>query len=396
MKLYKHLCQQEISSNLSSHDAIVGQLYLPQARSHVIECDYSSSYTPFLLAKPKWDDRGMHGYQTKCATMLENLINHYKLPQYIPLLSELFSKPLVLSAERNFDTFSPSQKAQKRKSTISLRHKQAYDEHETICKAWRKDGRPRDPNHPSRVAKLNSQRKLQNIAREERALKARLTHDDLMSTFNSNISQVCNKLKKIRGEPIKKIHIPFIETLKGTYSGNNVLEGFCANTETLCNFDSENFEHKFYKLCHEDNMIIFKLTSEEPLNIPHMTLQDLKHILFTRLKLNKACDIYKLTVEHLRYAGDETLSLILILLNSIIDNITYLSSTQLSTAAASILHKGKGRSLSHHKSFRQVRVTPLLGRCIDEFIRPNLVKITKNLQNNSQYGFTENITYMMG
>ena len=38
----------------------------------------------------------------------------------------------------------------------------------------------------------------------------------------------------------------------------------------------------------------------------------------------------------------------------------------------------------------------MLGRCVDEFIRPNLIKITKPLQNSSQYGFTENVTYLMG
>ena len=103
-----------------------------------------------------------------------------------------------------------------------------------------------------------------------------------------------------------------------------------------------------------------------------------------------------LTVEHLRNAGDKSLVQILSLLNAIIDNINYLSATQLNTAIASIVYKGKGKSIYHHKSYRQVRVSPLIGRCLDEFIRPNLVKITKHIQNSSQYGFTENVTYIMG
>jgi hypothetical protein len=154
-----------------------------------------------------------------------------------------------------------------------------------------------------------------------------------MSTYKENISQVCNKLKKIRGENLKSTDIPFI---------------------------------------------------------------DLKDIVFKKLKLNKACDIYKLTVEHLRNSGDETLSLVLYLLNLIIDNINQLSSTQLNTAAASIVYKGKRKPIYHHKSYRQVRVTPLIGRCLDEHIRPYLVTITKPIQNSSQYRFTEGITYMMG
>ena len=107
--------------------------------------------------------------------------------------------------------------------------------------------------------------------------------------------------------------------------------------------------------------------------------------------------MYKLTVEHLRYAGDENLELILILLNKIIDNLNYLSSDQLNTAAvATVVHKGKGKPVYHHKSYRQVRVSPLFGRLLDEFMRPTKVKMTRWQQNINQYGFTENINYLMG
>ena len=104
-----------------------------------------------------------------------------------------------------------------------------------------------------------------------------------MATFNQNIGQVCNKLKKIRGENIKRVDIPFIETLNGTFSGDNVLEGFCSNTETLCNDESETSGHDFYKMCVEDNLIIFEIAKQEAIIIPHMTLQILKDIIFKKL-----------------------------------------------------------------------------------------------------------------
>ena len=84
--------------------------------------------------------------------------------------------------------------------------------------------------------------------------------------------------------------------------------------------DSSGEECEFYQMCVKDNEIIFQITETEQ-NIPKMSLDDLKGILFKRLKLNKACDIFMLTVEHLRYAGDPTLNLILSLLNKIIDNL---------------------------------------------------------------------------
>ena len=271
----------------------------------------------------------------------------------------------------------------------------AYSEHEKVCNEWRKQGRPSLSTHPAKIAKVFSQRNLQKITRIEEALTAQRHHEELMDSFNNDINKIYNKLKKIRGDNVKKVDIPIIETLNGTYSGENVLEGFCSNTETLCN-DKEDIDHDFYKMCVQDNMIILDIANEDQTNIPHMSLEILKNIIFKKLKLNKACDINKLTVEHLRFAGDETLSVILSLLNSIIDNINYLSSPQLNTSVASIVYKSKGKPAHHHKSYRQVRVTPLIGRCLYEYIRPNITKITKPLQNSSQYGFTENVAYLMG
>ena len=164
----------------------------------------------------------------------------------------------------------------------------AYIEHERICNEWRKQGRPALATHPARIAKLKSQRNLQKITREEESLKAQKDHEELMNTFNMNINQIYNKLKKIRGYNMKNVDIPFIETLNGTFSGQNVLEGFCSDTADL--------DHSFYKMCIQDNMILLDIANEEPINIPHMSLEALKNIIFKKLKLNKACDINKLTV----------------------------------------------------------------------------------------------------
>ena len=90
-------------------------------------------------------------------------------------------------------------------------------------------------------------------------MTAQKQHEELMDSFNNDINKIYNKLKKIRGDNIKKVDIPIIETLNGTYSGENVLEGFCSNTETLCN-DKEDIDHDFYKMCIQDNMIILDIS----------------------------------------------------------------------------------------------------------------------------------------
>ena len=134
-----------------------------------------------------------------------------------------------------------------------------------------------------------------------------------MKTFDEDMNKVHAKLKKARGEDIRRNEIPSIETLVGKYDGENVLEGFRANTEVLCNENKEdinNYDNEFYKMIINDNNIIFDITSDSNINIPEMTLTNLKDILFKKLKLNKVCDVFKLTVEHLRFAADESLLII--------------------------------------------------------------------------------------
>ena len=41
-------------------------------------------------------------------------------------------------------------------------------------------------------------------------------------------------------------------------------------------------------------------------------------------------------------------------------------------------------------------VTPLIGRLLDEYLRPVKINLTREQQSINQYGFSEHITYMMG
>ena len=394
-----HLCKNENSSNLSSHDVIVGQVSLPTIPYTNKEEDLSQSYTDFKRKKPKWNSEGIDCYQNETAELLSEMMSTFDEPLFIPVLCEMFSKTLVISAEHNFECSKPVKKQNtKNFPTFSEELNKAYKEHKHICEEWRSAGRPRDNHHVLKMRKVQSQRKLQQLSRAEKAHKSITAHNELMETHNTSFSQTFKKLEKLRGNKFKQSEIPFIDTLAGVYSGKNVLEGFCRNTEILCNEDDNysKFDKTFYNMCVEDNAIIFELSALENVTIPPMQIVDLKAILFKNLKLGKACDVFMLTVEHLRYAGDKTLFLLLQLLNLIISNLNYLSSPQLNTSIASIVHKGKERPATHHKSYRQVRVTVLIGRLIEEYIRPIFIRAYRPIQNMNQYGFTEGITYLMG
>ena len=155
---------------------------------------------------------------------MSDLFDKYKGPEFIPALSEMCSKMLVLSAEMNFETHNPKQHTKKKATPwFSKEHFEAYKNHEKICKQWRAAGRPQSADHPEKLAKLHSQRRLQKLSRKAESEKALAQHEDLMSVHAKDINSVCSKLKQIRGEKVNKNKIEYIETLGGTYTGENVL-----------------------------------------------------------------------------------------------------------------------------------------------------------------------------
>ena len=122
---------------------------------------------------------------------------------------------------------------------------------------------------------------------------------------------------------------------------------FRANTEHLCaNKPDKTFSDNFLHQCKEDVQIITEICKNESLSIPPITLKNLKDIIFKKLKLRKACDIYKLTTEHLRYAGDNLLSLLVNFINRVLKDIHFMSATEFKMSLASVISEGYRRYLA--------------------------------------------------
>ena len=122
------------------------------------------------------------------------------------------------------------------------------------------------------------------------------------------------------------------------------MEGFRANTEYLCNEkDDKNFHDDFLNRCIDDIRIINELSNEEEPKIPPITLETLQHIVHKKLKNNKACDIYHLTPEHFKHAGDEALDQLCLLINRVIEDLSFLKAPEFKIAIASVIFKGKDK-----------------------------------------------------
>ena len=126
-----------------------------------------------------------------------------------------------------------------------------------------------------------------------------------MQADKTNKKQFFEIIRSIRTSKRSKSPSTLV-TPAGTYNDVNTLEGFTVDAELLGRAVgvSPEYDNDFYKMCILDNYYIFEFMGDNTVKIPDMTVADLDRILMKEMKLNKACDIYKLTVEHLRYAGD--------------------------------------------------------------------------------------------
>ena len=104
----EHLCLKQNSQNLSGQDVIVGEMKLSEEVSDEQEKNFSKSYTKFEVRKPKWNVSNCDNYQNQSSRILKELLIKFDEPGNIPILSEMFSKMLEISAEQNLETSNPS------------------------------------------------------------------------------------------------------------------------------------------------------------------------------------------------------------------------------------------------------------------------------------------------
>ena len=205
-------------------------------------------------------------------------------------------------------------------------------------------------------------------------------------------------LKKARGDFSNKGTTSTIHTPVGTYYGEDVLEGFAAGAEFLGkpnDVDSRGFDRDFYTLCKFDNLFIFEFPGAQQVKIPPMTLAQLDHILSSKMKLGKACDIYQLTVEHLRHCGTVAKNYILALINRILSDIYYLTCPQIKLGVGTAAHKAKKKPLDKASSYRRITVCPIIGAIIDYYIDRKAEAVFRPVQSPDQLGFTSGISYLL-
>ena len=386
-------CNQDYPQNLSCHDPVLGGL---KVRGGVPDSNiekYSHTYTDFSNHKIIWKKDDLEKYHKEAGDILAVFETYFPTPEFIPLKCQLYSDLLVKAAEMTLEVKNQKHLCKRR---FPHRLHQAWQHLRKCYNIWKDKGKPRDTPNNSFLEYRQARSTFQHIRRYSNNLKIIKTNNMLMHTSKFDRREHLKKIKSLRGckstQKLSELRTPC-----ETYYGNDTLEGFARDAEMLGEFvgESEDYDNDFYRLCIEDNQFIFQFKDEEELKIPEMSMKDLEKIINTEMKSNKACDIYKLTSEHLKYCGTAAKQAILRLINDIINNIYYLSCPQIKAGLGTAVYKGKKKPVSESSSYRRITVTPQIGSILDRYIDPIAEDVFKSHQSPDQYGFTKDVTYLM-
>ena len=388
------LCTLDTPDNLSSHDPVTALLEIPVSTGCDQGTDYGHTFTDFTQQRIVWDVDNLQNYQHTAATALAEYEEIFSLPEHIPLKCELYSSILVRSAELCLAS-KPAPKPGRRKKPSMSVHK-AWLHLRKSYKEWKKRGKIKDQACTYFKEYKQARSSFQLQYRQNMEQKNIRDNNTIMRADLKNKNEFFKLIRNIRCNKSSK-YPSTLNTPLGTYYGRNTLEGFTADAELLGQAVGEaiEYDNEFYKLCILDNCYIFEFKGNEALKIPEMKMEDLENILNKEMQLRKACDTYKLTTEHLRYAGPQAKLIILKLLNNIIQNIYYLTCPQIKKGLSTMAYKGKKKPISEASSYRRITVTPQLGGMIDRYIDPMAEYIFRKVQSSDQLGFTSNISYLL-
>ena len=385
---------QEHPQNLSSHDPIIANFLVPSAAQAPRQEKYSHTYSDFTNLRVRWNEENLAEYQITAAKVPSESEAFFHSPEFIPLKCQLYSDLLVKTAEICLPT-SPCQPARKSKPSPQLHL--AWQHLRKSFKSWKREGKPKDPVNPSHLKYKKARASFQKTRRYQDNLKTVKMNNHVMHCHMTDRNKYFQLMKKLRGSQ-KKQSLTALNTPAGVYHGRDTLEGFARDAELLGKFvgESHEFDNEFYRLCIQDNQFIFEFKEENNLKIPKMRLEDLEKILTKEMKLRKACDIYRLTAEHLKYCGNEAKLVILNLINEIIEDISFLTCPQIKMGLGTAVYKGKKKPVGESSSYRRITVTPQIGSILDRYIDPIAEEIFRPFQSTEQYGFTKNVNYLMG
>ena len=109
----------------------------------------------------------------------------------------------------------------------------------------------------------------------------------------------------------------------------------------------------------------------------------------------KAQDIYGIAKENLAWLSEKSKSMIYPMIGEMLGDPRLYSSTMNNMSVASYLYKGKKKPRDSVSSYRKISIGTTMSKTADALMAPTTQAIAKKSQQGTQFGFTENLNYLM-
>ncbi|XP_045205894.2 uncharacterized protein LOC123558082 [Mercenaria mercenaria] len=369
---------KDIATNCSDHYPIAIAVYCSFTKAEnkkEVKC-----YTPRI----KWDKIDKEEY----AAMITQNLHDLKFMDFKDPTS--FSKFIISFMEVIKNTmmnFKAKPKKLNSKPKLRVWNKDISEALQLLrksYKAWNAGGRPWEPNDPRFYAMKLHKKLFRSKCRIERARRKKLEQEEILNTRFKDpklFNKLVNKQKCKSSDDLDSLHVNGVE-----YSGTaSVIDGFYEHFQTLAvESEAENFDSEYHKMVEEEIIQIQEIVSDKKVN--PVSMCELKNAICS-INVGKATDFYDLSIESIKFGGEDLHVMLLQIINSIFDKGDVPSVLKIGVLSPVYKNKGPCNDVSN---YRCITVLPVIVKIIESILKQRIAPLIDICQSPYQRGFTKN------
>ena len=257
---------------------------------------------------------------------------------------------------------------------------------------------------PGIIAKLRKyeamRRRRKRTIKEIRAKYKRQEQERLMAKLESlrkiHDSKSLHKLTK--EEEVVRKGLPIKLKVKGkTYKHGDVLAGFSAVAKEEANDPMTDVGAKipreFISMKDINAMALAEAEMDDTVFLP-LDRDSFKELL-KEIPTGRAADVSGLMIEHIIWADDTVIDLIMDCLNCLLEDIDWSTHPLLSLSMSSYLYKGRGKPMEDPSAFRRLQISSLYCKILQRLSSAHLGLLTSKHVHEFQFGFRAGVSFLL-
>jgi hypothetical protein len=162
IRIVKHICKEEFTLILSTHDALLFEIALPQPAKSTMQTEEMVQSTKIKINYLKWEEANVELNWKNLETFLELNFSLWENPENLQVLASSLPQAFIQAAELSVPTKTSKQvkKSEEWRKTEILANKAA--------KIWRENGKPRGLDNKFLFDKKEARSKLRGPPRTPR------------------------------------------------------------------------------------------------------------------------------------------------------------------------------------------------------------------------------------